>query len=244
MHIKIYGKYTTTTSSSSASVFVWGPPRLQSSLCRVNSGNAAGWRESPKLPPCTSALTKRRRSPVMFWSYSSVVSDWQNFDVATLKIFQVFMLEIPGTFGVSSVKSSKTPPKSVSTAWSSITHTVHNPQKTTSPPNLSSLLPRHPKAFLCRGFPHVAQLTLPWTRIIGPDIGAQTPHTTQLLRDFLAQEPEGLQEIQMDFLRIWGNLKTLLHLTTSSLFFAEKKTTKTVEISVASDFCTASFNGR
>ena len=133
-----------------------------------------------------------------------IILTWQLW-----KIFQVFMLEIPGTFGVSSVKSSKTSPKSVSTAWSPITHTIHNPQKTTSPPNLSSLkLPRHPKAFLCRGFPHVAQLTLPWTRIIGPDIGAQTPHATQLLRDFLAQEPDGLQEIQVDFLRIWGNLKT------------------------------------
>lgn len=126
------------------------------------------------------------------------------------RIFQVFMLEILGTFGVPNVKSSKAPQK----VFQKRGHQSHshyltiNPihsQKITSSLQTLLKLPRHPKAFLRCGFPHVAQLTLPWAWIIGPDIGAQTPHATQLLRDFLAQEPEGAEGTPrnpVDILRI------------------------------------------
>ena len=111
--------------------------REPSSLCRVNGSNAAGWRESPKLPPCTSASTKRRRSPVMFWT------------LCINRIFQVFMLE---TFGVPSVKPSKAPQKVFqkrghqSHSQYLTINPIHN-QKITSSPNLTQVA-KAPKGLL------------------------------------------------------------------------------------------------
>lgn len=110
-----------------------------SSLCRVNGSNAAGWRESPKLPPCTSASTKRRRSPVMSWT------------LRTNRIFQVVMLEILGTFGVPSVKPSKAPQKVFqkrshqSHSQYLTIHPIH--RKITSSPNLTQVA-KAPKGLL------------------------------------------------------------------------------------------------
>lgn len=127
---------------SSVSVFVCVHQSCvePSSLCRVHGGNAAGWRESPKLPPCTSASTKRRRSPVMSWT------------LRMHRIFQVFMLEILGTFGVPSVKPSKAPQKLFqkrghqSHSQYLTINPIHN-QKITSPPNLTQVA-KAPKGLL------------------------------------------------------------------------------------------------
>ena len=130
-----------------------------------------------------------------------------------------------------SVKSSKAPQK----VFQKRGHQSHsqyltiNPQSTENTifPKPLLKLPRHPKAFLSCGFPHVAQLTLPWAWIIGPDIGAQTPHATQLLRDFLAQEPEGAEGTPRHPVdkseEIWK--LNLLHLTSRS-FLLEKTNKK------------------
>ena len=254
-------KCTATTSSSNVSVFVCVHQSCvePSSLCRVNGGNAAGWRESPKLPPCTSASTKRRRSPVMSWT------------LCINRIFQVFMLE---TFGVPSVKSSKAPQK----VFQKRGHQSHSQYLTINPihrknnifskPCLSCQGTQRPSCAV--GFHMLRSSPSHGPGSSGP-ISEPKPHTRpsfsviSLPKNLKA--PKGLQEIRWIFSEseeIWK--LNLLYLTFSS-FLLEKTGKKCWDLcsqllfqlqttshqiwwfffgifASASDFCTASFNGR